>query len=343
MDAAAPNLDRPLPTWDRVFLRMINDPRDLPFVHLTIQCGLVALMGLGLFFVPDGYFWYFAPAYLAVWAGWVLDRYILMLHCTSHRILFKKQYKLLNHVVPRVLGPFFGEPPDGYFVHHMGMHHPENNMHDDLSSTLKYRRDSVVAWLRYFTRFFLFVSFELTWYHVKKGNLRMGLRALLGEYGFWAAVALLAYFVSGKAALVVFVFPVVLVRILMMAGNWAQHAFVRADDPSNPYLNSLTCINTRYNRRCFNDGYHIHHHVKARTHWSELPTEFETNQRTYGEQDAIVFEGVDFFQVWALLMLKQHRFLARRFVRLPGAPERTEDEVIDLLKSRMQPIPRPAA
>jgi len=272
----------------------------------------------------------------------VLDRYILMLHCTSHRILFKKEFKLLNQVVPRVLGPFFGEPPEGYFVHHMGMHHPENNMHDDLSSTLKYQRDSVISWLRYFFRFFFFVSFELTWYHVKRGNVRFGLRALIGEYGFWAVVIALGYFVSWPAALAVFVIPVALVRVLMMAGNWGQHAFVHPEDPSNPYLNSITCINTRYNRRCFNDGYHIHHHVKARTHWSELPEELETNKRTYGEQDAIIFEGIDFFQVWLLLMLKQYRFLASRFVQLPGAPERDEDQIIALLKSRMVPIPRPA-
>ncbi len=341
MDAVAPNLDRTLPFYDRAFLSMINDPRDLPFVHLMVQCALVAVMGLGLYAVPADYIWYFAVAYWAVWGLWVLDRYILMLHCTSHRILFKKQYSLLNQVVPRVLGPFFGEPPEGYFVHHMGMHHPENNMHDDLSSTLKYRRDSVVHWLRYFVRFFFFVSFELSLYHIKKGNVRMAARAFFGEYGFWAVVIALGYFVSWQASLAVFVIPVCLVRVLMMGGNWGQHAFVHPDDPSNPYLNSLTCINTRYNRRCFNDGYHIHHHVKARAHWSDLPGEFEDNKRVYGEQDSVIFEGIDFFQVWALLMLKQWSFLADRFVQLPGAPERSKEEVISFLKSRMVPIPRP--
>ncbi|MCB9651688.1 MAG: fatty acid desaturase [Deltaproteobacteria bacterium] len=343
MDAAAPNLERSLPVWDRWFLSLINDPRDLPFVHLIIQCAAVALMGVGLFFVPDPYFWWFALGYGLVWGLGVLDRYILMLHCTAHRILFKKPYKWANQIIPWVLGPFFGEPPEGYFVHHLGMHHPENNMHDDLSSTLKYQRDKVFHWLRYFTRFFFFITIELPIYHGKKGNLRFGLRAVVGEVYFWSIVAASALLLSWKAALVVFVIPVVLVRILMMAGNWGQHAFVDSSDPNNPYKNSLTCINTRYNRRCFNDGYHINHHVKARFHWSDHPAEFQANKAHYGEEDAIVFEGIDFFQVWALLMLKQYGVLADRFVKLPNAPERSRDEIIAFMKSRLRPIPRPAA
>ncbi len=63
MDAVAPNLDRTLPFYDRAFLSMINDPRDLPFVHLMVQCAIVAVMGLGLYAVPADYIWYFAVAY----------------------------------------------------------------------------------------------------------------------------------------------------------------------------------------------------------------------------------------------------------------------------------------
>ena len=339
MDAVAPDLSRTPPFYDRWFLSLINDPRDLPFVHLMVHCAVTAVLGLSLYAIDDHpYFWLFAVGYGLIWGLWVLDRFILMLHCTSHRILFKREYRWMNHIIPRVLGPFFGETPEGYFVHHMGMHHPENNMHGDLSSTLRFRRDRAVHWLRYFTRFFFFIVLELTWYHHKKGNQSMARRAVVGEVGFWIFVGLMGALVSWKATLVVFVLPVCLVRVLMMAGNWAQHAFVSQTDPANPYVNSITCINTRYNRRCFNDGYHIHHHVKARCHWSEYPEEFEINKRTYGEQDAVVFDGIDFFQVWLYLMLKRWNWLADHFVQLPGAPERGRDEIIAFLKTRVQPV-----
>ena len=153
---------------------------------------------------------------------------------------------------------------------------------------------------------------------------------------------LAAFAVNWQAALVVFVIPVLTIRTLMMAGNWGQHAFVDAADPGNAYRNSITCINTRYNRRCFNDGYHILHHVKPRTHFTEYPAEFEANKAEYGRQDAIVFTGIDFFQVWLFLMLGRHDWLARRMVALPGAPVRDEAEVIRFLKSRLAPLPASA-
>ena len=333
MNQAAIRLSGPL---DRAFAGLINDPRDLPFVYLILQCATVAALGVGLFFV-DAYFWWFAVAYWVLWGAWVMDRFILMLHCTSHRILFKREYRALNKVIPWVLSPFFGETPETYFTHHMGMHHPENNMHTDLSTTLPYQRDRMSHWLHYFGKFFFFTAIDLSRYHFSKGNRKLAVRTMVGELSFWLLAATLL-FVNWQATVVVFVAPLVLVRILMMAGNWAQHAFVDGEDPENPYRNSLTCINTRYNRRCFNDGYHIHHHVNARCHWRDYPGEFEDNRETYGRHDAIVFDGIDFFEVWVLLMLRRYKTLAQRFVRLPGAPDRTEAEIITFLKSRLKPV-----
>ena len=333
LDATAPTILGP---FDRTLARLVNDRRDVVFVRLTLGCLMMAAVGVGLFFVGD-WIWALAPVYLLVWALAFLDRFILMLHCTSHRILYRKEFKALNQLIPWLVGPFFGETPETYFVHHMGMHHPENNLADDLSSTLPYQRDRFSHWLHYFGRFFFGTVFELARYHYQRGNLKMVRRMLIGELGFWVFVAGLSL-VNWQATLVVFVLPVVLVRILMMCGNWGQHAFVDASEPENPYKNSITCINTRYNRRCFNDGYHIHHHVKPRAHWSELPVEFEANREKYGSEDAIVFDGIDFFQVWLFLMLRRYRALARRFVRLPGAPERSEDEVIEFLQSRLRPV-----
>lgn len=326
---------------DRALLSMINDPRDLPFVHLILGCLGCAMLGIGLFFAGP-WFWYLAPLYLLVWALGFLDRFILMLHCTSHRMLFKKQYGYLNQVIPWVVGPFFGETPETYFAHHMGMHHPENNLHDDLSTTMPYQRDSLAAWLHYYLSFLFTGLPALARYHLRRGNRKFFTRAIVGEGSFILLCLALAT-LNLRATMAVFVIPVVLVRLLMMAGNWGQHAFVDASDPGNPYRNSITCINTRYNRRCFNDGYHIHHHVKARTHWSELPAEFEDNKAEYARQDAIVFEGVDFFQVWMMLMLGQWDALAARFVQLPGAPVRDRAAVIEFLKSRVQPIPAGSA
>lgn len=326
---------------DALLGKMVNDSRDVVFVRLTIGCLLWSTLGLGLFaadrLATPMVFWGLSAGYLIGWAALFLDRFILMLHCTSHRRLYNKGFDSLNQVIPWIVGPFFGETPESYFVHHMGMHHPENNLEADLSSTMKYQRDSVFHWLHYFFSFLFFGIFQLSSYHLKRGNKKMLKRLIVGEGGFWLFVALML-FVSWRPTVVLFVIPVLMVRFLMMGGNWAQHAFVSAEEPGNPYKNSITCINTRYNRRCFNDGYHIHHHVYARCHWSEYPQEFDDNKQKYGEEDAIVFEGIDFFQVWLGLMMKRYRYLAKHFVQLPGAPERDESERIAFMKTRLAKI-----
>lgn len=324
---------------DRWLSGYIREARDLPFVYLIFQCLLWQCVGVALFFVGDRV-WLAAPLY---WAGWGLgfvDRFILMLHCTSHRSLFKN--KTLNYVIPWLVGPFFGQTPETYYAHHMGMHHPENNLHTDLSSTLKYRRDSLAGWSHYFFSFLFTGMGQLAHYHHTQGNKRLLRRSLFGEGAFWAMTLGLAA-LNWQATLVVFVIPLVTIRLLMMAGNWGQHAFVAEADPNNPYHNSVTCINTRYNLRCFNDGYHILHHIRPTTHYTEYPTEFEANKAEYGRQDAIVFEGIDFFQVWLFLMLGRWNWLAKAFVRLPGAPDRTDAEAIRFMQSRVGPISEPLA
>jgi fatty acid desaturase len=329
--------------WTQFWSRTLNDPRDVVFVNLGLAMTLGIFPVAALLFSQQSFSWAWAPAYWLYIGYFFMDRFILMLHCTSHRPLFNKKFRFLNFYIPWVLGPFIGETPEAYFVHHMGMHHKEGNLWGDLSTTMPYQRDRITHWLHYWARFMFLGLPDLALYHFRKGRTKMLRRLVLGEGSFWAFCGLLAAFVNLRATLVVFVIPVLIIRTLMMAGNWGQHAFIDPEEPSNDFKSSITCINTRYNRRCFNDGYHIIHHLKPSLHYSEMADEFFKNRARYGEQDAIVFEGVDFFEVWLLLMTHQYGRLARAFVRLPGAPARTDDEVIALIKKRMVPFQRPTA
>jgi fatty acid desaturase len=281
-------------------------------------------------FVPGGFHWWLAALHLAL-VVYFLGPFVLMLHNTSHRRLFKRPWSWANNYIPWVLGPFFGESPETYFAHHVGMHHAENNLDEDISTTLPYVRDSAVDFARYFLRFFFVGIFELATYFVRKRRRSLFLRTVIGESVFLIGVAALA-FVDWRATLVVFVVPFCVVRFAMMAGNWAQHAFVDRADPANSYKNSITCINAVYNRRCFNDGYHIGHHVKATRHWTEMPEDFQRNLPTYAAEGAIVFSGVDFFVVWMMLMVKRYDWLADRVVPL-GEPK-PRAEIVALLRER---------
>ncbi len=328
----------PVPLRTRLLPKagLLNDPRDRPLVRVILSASLIIPAALYLY-LPGRFDWRLALAYWLVWALVFLDRVTLMLHCTSHRKLFTRRVHWMNAYVPWILATFYGQTPTTYFAHHVAMHHVEDNLLEDLSSTLPYRRDRFFDWLRYFGRFLALTIVLLPVYLYRKGRHGLAWRAVMGELVFWTVAAGLAL-LSVQATVVVFVVPVLVVRALMMAGNWAQHAFVDPQDPANDYRNSVTCINCRYNTRCFNDGYHIAHHLRPQQHWTELPAEFETRREAYGKQDAVVFEGIDFFTVWLYLMLRRWNALARAFVRLPGAPARNDHQVVTLLRERLEPI-----
>ena len=334
--------DGPLSRWCK---KALYDARDEVFVRLTIKtCFIMALMMAGLWtgatvqqagttFSVRTFQWGFVPIYLAVW-GWYAPPVILMLHCTMHRP-FIRNPKWLDRVHPYVMTFFFGIPT-AYVQHHMGMHHVEDNMGEDLSSTLRYRRDSFFHWVAYVGRFFFLGLFEVTAYLLRKRRTTMARKVVLGEIAH-VSLIVVAMLVNWRFGLVAFLIPGVMVRMMMMVGNWGQHAFINTARKNNGLANSITCINGGYNKRAFNDGYHIGHHLKANRHWTEMPQDFLDNREMYAREGVIVFKTIDFFLVSVLLWTGQWRILAKCYVRLDGQP-RSDDDVIAMLKARVHPV-----
>ncbi len=314
----------------------LQDERDMPFAYLILKISTTMLPLAVLLYVPQlrGLAWWGATAaYLFLGNLRFKGPFGLMLHCTSHRVLFKKKYAWLNKYIPWVIGPLFGQTPETYFTHHMGMHHPENNMPDDESSTMFYQRDSVGGFLHYLSDFLVLGIARLVGYFNRNNKATLRGRLLRGEL-LYIGLTLALAFVNLPATIVVFIAPLVLSRIIMMLGNWAQHAFIDPATPDNCYTNSITCINTKYNHKCWNDGYHISHHLKPALHWTEHPQHFRQNLSEYASQNAIVFDGIHFLHVFFYLMGKRYDLLARHFVELNGAFQRSEAEVAALLRSR---------
>lgn len=317
-----------------VFERFIEDRRDVPFVRLSILLTVLFWPSAIWMMLPGRFHWIHAVVHLAAYV-WFLGPFTLMLHNTSHRRLYKKRFAFMNQYIPWFLGPLFGQSPHTYSAHHVGMHHAENNLADDLSTTLPYQRDSVLHFLHYLGTFLTTVAIQLPRYFWRHGRMPWFKKALGGETIFFAFVFALVFVAGWRGPTIAFLVPFAVTRMAMMAGNWAQHAFVSQDKPESPYTNSITCINCTYNERCFNDGYHIGHHVMAARHWTEMPADFEKNKPRYAKEGAIVFEGIDFFIIWALLMMKNYDKLAKHFVDLSGE-RRSNEEIVALLKSRTQ-------
>lgn len=324
---------------DRFFLKFIKDERDLPFAYLTTKITFTLLPLAVLLYMPfiSGWVWWaVALAYFYLNNIVYKGPFGLMLHCTSHRVFFKKEYGFLNHYLPWVIAPFFGHSPETYYTHHVGMHHAENNLEDDESSTMPFQRDSIRGFGKYFGTFLFMGIYHLAAYFYRKKRKKLLYRSVRGEVLFILFCVGMSM-VNFKATLWVFIIPFFLFRLVAMLGNWAQHAFIDKADPGNDYKNSITCINTPYNHKCWNDGYHISHHEKQAMHWTEHPVYFQKTLQKYVANQAIVFDGIHFLHVFFWLMRKRYDLLAKNYVNIDGRFS-SDEEVAAFLKTRTQKL-----
>jgi fatty acid desaturase len=329
---------------DRFFISLLNDERDLPFVYLTLRITLTVVpLGVLLYlpFVSGWVWWAIAAVYFYLNNLYFKGPFGLMLHCTSHRRYFNEKYNWLNHYLPWVISPFFGQSPETYQAHHIGMHHAENNLEEDESSTMYYQRDSFREFLQYFSIFFTTGIYTLYKYHIKKKRPVFVKKLVRGEIAFILLCVGLS-FVNFPATFIVFIFPFILFRFVAMIGNWSQHIFINLEDPANLYGSSITCINHKYNHKCWNDGYHISHHILPNMHWTEHPRHFQENLNEYVKNKAFVFDGLDFLGVFLLVMKKRYDKLADHLVNINGMFS-SREEAIALMKERTSRIPRPEA
>lgn len=314
--------------FQRAIEGLLYDPRDAVFVRLSLKSVLVMVPLIVMLYV--WFSWWLAAVVAVIQLPLMAPPVILMLHNTMHRPFIKK-HRWLNRVHPYAMSGLFGIPT-GYMEHHVAMHHVENNLPKDLSSTMQYQRDNFFHWLMYVSRFFFTSHLGLTRYLVSKGRGALARRAMFSDAVHVSAMVALC-FVNWRATLCAFIIPYIMIRVMMMVGNWGQHAFIDPARPGDSYANSITCINGGYNAKCFNDGYHIGHHVKQNRHWTEMPKDFLDNLERYRAENCIVFEKIDFFMVSMLLFGHQYGWLAKFFVRLPG-DARTDTEIIEFLKGR---------
>ena len=328
------------PSWvDRQFLVLIQDERDLPFIYLTLKITLSMItLGILLYFVQGWLWWVLAAVYFYLNNLYFKGPFGLMLHCTSHRTFFRRKFNVLNYYLPWFVAPFFGHTPETYFVHHIGMHHAENNLEEDESSTMAFQRDSFRDFLRYFGNFFFKGVYELYRYHQKRRRKKLMSRMVAGEVTFYLVVIALSI-VNFQATLVVFILPFLIFRFITMMGNWSQHAFVDPEEPGNLFKSSITCINVKYNHKCWNDGYHISHHIRPNLHWTLHPQHLLDNRESYRNNEALIFSGLDFLGVFLLLMQKKYDRLADHLVNIDGMFA-SREKAVAVMKRRAGAISR---
>ncbi|MBL7746333.1 MAG: fatty acid desaturase [Chitinophagaceae bacterium] len=318
--------------YEKFWLKYMNDKRDLPFIHLLTAIHILVIPIAILLYTPvlTGWYWWLAYIpYFYVSQMYFKGRFGLMLHCISHRKLFKKGYTWIYNYVIWFVCPFFGHTPETYFVHHMGMHHVENNMLEDASSTLPYQRDSLRGFLAYVGRFLVLGFVDTFNYFFSRKRKKFYMRLTAGEISFYIFCVAMC-FVNLQATLFIFIIPFIFARVVMMLGNWAQHAFVNLADLED---NTINCINTKYNQMCWNDGYHSIHHVRPAMHYTDIPGEFLKTKDKLAEQKVLVFDGIHYLHIFVWLMTKRYDKLADNLVNINNMFS-SKEEAINLMKER---------
>jgi len=324
------------PAVARTVLRpMLVDARNETFVLYTLLMAATVLPSAAWLFAS--FAWWHGAVHVVL-VTQLAATYVAILHNSCHRATYAKPFAYMEYLIPYVLAPFMGQTWNTYYYHHVKHHHVEDNGPNDLSSTLRYRRDSFADFVVYFLRFLLLTWLELPLYFVKRREYDRAALTFGGELGTMGLMALAASY-NGAAVACFFLLPLIIVRFGMMSGNWGQHAFIAQDDPQNNYKSSTVCIRHDYNRQAYNDGYHTSHHLNPRRHWADHTNYFLSELDAFYSHQTIVFRDVDFMGVWIMLMLRQYNRMAELFVHCGPEHERpSKAQIIALIKSRVQPF-----
>lgn len=335
---------------EKYLLGKLQEQRDAPLAYLLFNMCVIMLPSAALqFCLPSDmpYRSWLGLAHLAITDILFAARFILTLHFSEHRKLFSKRSSVgnaLSMVPPYVIAPFMGIPSGMYNLHHVVMHHLENNVcPHDVSSTECFQRDNILHFLFYWMRYTTAIWFELPYYAYKRDRMKL-LRHSLTSAAFYMSMLYVLYGLNPMATKWVFMYPYLVTSFALMFGNWSQHIFVDPENPRSSFGLTYNCVNCPDNQKTYNDGYHVIHHVSETCHWSEMPQRYLDTMEKHSEEDALAFRGLGFFEIGILAFAGQLGFLADRMMDIRGPKGlelvrgRTREEKIELLKHRLQPI-----
>lgn len=221
---------------------------------VRVDTDVVMLTHLFLYFstsVPSAILLYRHFTYLHGVLHWIMQSYYvgtytLMMHQHIHMggILTKSNpiIHAFDVLFPYITNPLLGHTWNSYYYHHIKHHHVEGNGPDDLSSTIRYQRDSILDFAHYVLRFMFLVWIELPLYFFRHGKYSQGLKAFFWEVSTYISIAALYRYVDARATVFVFLLPLCMLRIGLMVGNWGQHALVDEEDPTSDLRSSITLI-----------------------------------------------------------------------------------------------------
>lgn len=319
----------PYMNWARTVVRVETDV--VMITHLLLYLCTTVPSAIYLFIHFN---WWHAVMH-CVMQGWYMGAYTLLRHQHIHmRGVLNKKYAVVDELFPYLLDPLMGHTWNSYYYHHVKHHHVEGNGPNDLSSTIRYQRDDIGDFLRYVGRFYFLIWFDLPRYFLRTRKPGLACKAAACELGNYAFLYLLCTRVNARATIFVYIIPLALMRLALMAGNWGQHALVDEVEPDSDFRSSITLIDVPSNRYCYNDGYHTSHHLNPLRHWREHPVAFLSQKKRYADEGALVLYNIDYMFLTIHLLRKNYRHIANCLVPIGDQRKLSMDERIEMLQRK---------
>ena len=201
-------------------------------------------------------------------------------------------FRLTNIYLAYILNPLNLRVPFFYNVHHLYIHHAENNGVDDVQSTVLYDRRSFFDFCK-FSMFFALdytAGFMTISYLIKKAKYRP-IKIAVGGLIFWYGAVVGLWLLDPVAATFILCY-----RFATLLGSsfgaFGWHGFVDTDDPENILRNTINIVSpdiapSNDTHNYFGNYYHIVHHLRPGLHWSKMAHAASGSSEEYTTRGAL--------------------------------------------------------
>ncbi|MFO0761329.1 MAG: fatty acid desaturase [Byssovorax sp.] len=344
-------LDRRFP--ERWFLRWLDHPVDAYFVRVTIHSTILVVPALLAFALRP------SPSPLTALFCLLGQRVIARVHeAMDHGNIHNQVFRPRADAPPvaaaicRAVGFYqeyplnlaVGRIPGMYPIQHVAVHHAEDGSLDDNQTTVLRDRTSFLQYCATCTTWLLsrLFALDVAYYLLVRRRTKLLRSLLLHVAGYYLFLGLVAL-VSPHAVLLIFISHALPTPDTVITQyNW--HGFVDIADFHNTYRNTIHVAST-VELGFLGLNAHLHHHLHASCHWSEIANEARREEDRYRREGAAILRGSnrDRMLLVKLLFARDFKALAGEFASIGDAPR---EDFARILEERTLPlVPRrwPAA
>ncbi len=303
--------------------KIMTDARDWPILPVMAGAWVVVPASVALQFInPGGHWILWGVLHHAVLVGARGERFAKLFsikHYESHRPrgIFKNAgggfFKRPNEIFSTI---FYGNPFGIDCMNHVKIHHLEDGGPTDPEGTYGYDRTSAWDFLEFLGFRHLLVSLGVSplRYLIAHRKMRDLAWFSASVVAFYSALALLFWY-DWRLGLVLGVVPILIHNASAGLVGWFQHSF-DADVPGADPIKTTISILSPY--EFLNDGFHLAHHYRSSTHWSELPARFDEWRSRNPSEEPVVFDGLDWVELAVLMYIRGRMDLvAERWITAP--------------------------